>query len=347
VSVSASDAQSRTALGTIAFSVSSGAAPKVVISQVYGGGGNSGATLENDFVELFNADSVPVSLTGWSVQYTSSSGTSWQVTPLSGTIQPGQHYLVQEAQGAGGTADLPTPDASGTIAMSGTSGKVALADVTTALSGSCPSLVVDLVGYGTANCFEGIAAAPTLSNTTAALRRGAGCVDTADNAADFTSGTPTPRNTGAALTDCSAPPAPEVAIHEIQGAGGTSPLVGQSVTTRGIVTARKANGFFLQGPDADMDADPATSAGVLVFTGSTPPAAAAVGAEVLVSGTVQEFVPSADPSSPPTTEIGGPSVTLLSNGNRCPLRSCSRPSTRPVRSTSSSGTRACASRSTR
>ena len=28
--------------------------PDIVISQVYGGGGNSGATLTNDFIELFN-----------------------------------------------------------------------------------------------------------------------------------------------------------------------------------------------------------------------------------------------------------------------------------------------------
>ena len=78
--------------------------PDVVISQVYGGGGNSGATYKNDFIELFNKGSVPVSLSGWSVQYSSATGTTWQVTPLTGTLQPGQYYLVQEAIGAGGTA---------------------------------------------------------------------------------------------------------------------------------------------------------------------------------------------------------------------------------------------------
>jgi uncharacterized protein len=98
--------------------VSARAASDVVISQVYGGGGNSGATLKNDFVELFNRSGAPVSLTGWSIQYASASGTTWQVTALSGTLQPGQYYLVQEAQGSGGTVTLPTPDAAGTIAMS-------------------------------------------------------------------------------------------------------------------------------------------------------------------------------------------------------------------------------------
>src|SRR5437870_12904629 len=168
----------------------------VVISQVYGGGGNSGATFKNDFIELFNRGSVAVDVTGWSVQYASAAGTSWAATPLSGTIQPGQYYLVQEAAGAGGTTNLPTPDATGTIAMSATSAKVALLSSQTTIAGgtSCPtSGVVDLVGYGGANCFEGSGAAPTLSNTTAALRAGNGCVDTDNNLADFTATAPSPR----------------------------------------------------------------------------------------------------------------------------------------------------------
>ncbi|HWB95260.1 MAG TPA: lamin tail domain-containing protein, partial [Bryobacteraceae bacterium] len=75
-------------------------AGKVVISQVYGGGGNSGATLRNDFIELFNSGDTAVSLSGWSVQYQSAAGSgTWQVTPLSGSIAPGRYYLVQEAQG--------------------------------------------------------------------------------------------------------------------------------------------------------------------------------------------------------------------------------------------------------
>src|SRR5918999_3730527 len=73
--------------------------PDVVISQLYGGGGNNGATLRNDFIELFNRGSQPVSVTGWSVQYASSGGSTWQVTPLTGTIAPGAYYLVQEAAG--------------------------------------------------------------------------------------------------------------------------------------------------------------------------------------------------------------------------------------------------------
>src|SRR5258708_26192065 len=114
----------------------------IVISQVYGGGGNTGATLKNDFIELFNKGTSPVNVTGWTVQYASATGSfsSSNLTTLNGTILPGHYYLVQEAAGAGGTTNLPTPDATGAIAMSATTGKVALANNTTVVTGTgCPS----------------------------------------------------------------------------------------------------------------------------------------------------------------------------------------------------------------
>ena len=144
----------------------------LVVSQVYGGGGNSGATYTNDFIEIFNPTSASVSVSGMSVQYASATGTgSFVATPLSGSVAPGQYYLVQEAAGVGGTTPLPTPDASGSIAMSATAGKVILASSATSLAcngGSTPcsaaqlAQIVDLVGYGSANFFEGAAAAPVL-----------------------------------------------------------------------------------------------------------------------------------------------------------------------------------------
>jgi predicted extracellular nuclease len=182
----------------IAAAPASAASPDIVISQVYGGGGNAGATYTHDFIELYNRGTEPVSVTGWSVQYASASGTSWARTTLTGTIRPGRHYLVQEAQGNAGTQPLPTPNATGTIAMSGTSGKVALVTNDTALScgADCDTAagVKDFVGYGAANDFE-TAPTPVLSNTTAALRNDDGNVDTDNNAADFTVGAPNPRNT--------------------------------------------------------------------------------------------------------------------------------------------------------
>lgn len=401
---------------------------QVVISQVYGGGGNSGATLRSDFVELHNNGTSAVDLSGWSVQYASSTGTSWQVTPLNGSIAPGGYYLVKQADGTGGTVNLPTPDATGTIAMAAGAGKIALSSSAGALSGTCP-VNIDFVGFGSAaNCAEGGAPTATLNATTAALRADGGCTDSNNNGADFTAGTPAPRNsaspanvcggggqpilsvadagadeasgslsfvlhlsqpagadgvsvayatadgtaiagsdyvatsgtiafaegedtasvsvslvddaitesdetfflnlsdiTGALLGDAQAvgtivnDDVSLTPIHDIQGNGATSPYANQLVYTTGIVTGRKNNGFFLQAPDAEADADPATSEGVFVFTSVAPPAAAAVGNQVRVGGTVIEYVPSADPNQLPLTEISGnPTVSLLSTGNPLP-----------------------------
>ncbi|MFD0895984.1 DNA/RNA non-specific endonuclease [Luteolibacter ambystomatis] len=193
-----------TAPGGVATSASSftvtsggGGSGGVRISQVYGGGGNSGATYKNDFIELYNGGSTAVNLATYAVQYASSTGSSWAATNLSGTLQPGHYYLIQEAAGTGGTTNLPTPQATGSISMSASAGKVALTNTQTLLTTSNPvgsSAVVDFVGYGTANAYEGSGAAPTPSATTSDLRAGAGATDTNDNAADFTAGSVTPRN---------------------------------------------------------------------------------------------------------------------------------------------------------
>ncbi|MGI9088917.1 MAG: DNA/RNA non-specific endonuclease [Chthoniobacterales bacterium] len=177
------------------FTVSASVA--ITVSQVYGGGGNSGATYKNDFIELYNAGATTVDLSTYAVQYASATSSSWSETLLSGSIAPGHHYLIQEAAGTGGTTNLPTPEATGTINFSATSGKIALTKTQTLLNVDNPvgsSAVADFVGFGTADAYEGAGAAPTLSNTTAALRGAAGATDTNNNAADFTAGAPTPRN---------------------------------------------------------------------------------------------------------------------------------------------------------
>ena len=186
----------------------------VVISQLYGGGGNSGATLRNDFIELFNAGSSTIDVSNWSIQYAAASSTNWQVTNLCGsgtcTIAPGRYYVIKEAEGAGGSTSLPAPDAIGVIAMSASAGKVALVNNTTALSGSCPigSSVIDFVGYGGANCFEGPSPASAPSNTTAELRINSGCTDTDNNNTDFATGAPNPRNSSSPAITCGVSPSP-------------------------------------------------------------------------------------------------------------------------------------------
>ncbi len=110
---------------------------------------------------------------------------------------------------------------------------------------------------------------------------------------------------------------PTASVAEIQGSGATSPLQGQFVTITGVVYARRSNGFYIQMTPGD--GNPATSDGVFVFTSATPTTRAAVGNLVCVTGTVSEFVPSADPFQAPLTEIGAPlTITRLASGQALP-----------------------------
>lgn len=179
------------------LTVNPGAA-KIVVSQIYGGGGNASATHRNDYVELFNPGGAPVTLSGWSVQYASATGTSWQVGNLFGSIPAGGYYLVQLASGGASGVLLPIANATNNaINISGVNGKIALVTNQVALSGANPVggiTIVDFVGYGSAGAFEGSDAAPAGGNTTAIFRTNDGATDTDDNAADFVTGTPNPRN---------------------------------------------------------------------------------------------------------------------------------------------------------
>jgi hypothetical protein len=191
-----------------------GSSSGVVVSQVFAGGGNSGAPFTNDFVELFNGGATNADLTGWTVQYASASGTSWQATALAGSIAPGHYFLVPLASGPTGSA-LPSPDATGTTNLSVSGGKIALVRDATALTcgaaaGSCSSAatIEDLVGYGSAADYEGSGPGPALSSTTAAARNGGGCTDTDSNSADFTALAPGPRNSSASPASCGSTPPP-------------------------------------------------------------------------------------------------------------------------------------------
>ena len=183
----------------------------LVISQVYGGAGCGTvgcSTYKNDYIEIFNPTAAAQSLNGWSVQYAAAAGTSWSVTALPNImLQPGQYFLIAEAFNTNGISALPTPDATGSIAMSGTAGKVALVNVTTALSIACPSgaTIIDFIGYGaTANCSE-TAPSPAPSTTTAAIRTNV-CTDINNNSTEFTATAPNPRNSLTPLFTCATGP---------------------------------------------------------------------------------------------------------------------------------------------
>ncbi|WP_081951909.1 endonuclease/exonuclease/phosphatase family protein [Kitasatospora phosalacinea] len=305
----------------------------VVIAEVYGGGGNSGATLKNDFIELGNPSGAAFGLAGYSVQYlpgSPSASSQWGVTALSGSVAPGGRYLIAEGAGAGGTADLPAADASGNLALSATSGTVALVDGTAALTcktaADCAAdpRIVDLVGFGTAVVREG--GPVTGASNTASVARGASLADTDDNAQDFAAGDPTPANskggsTGGGTTPPTTPPTTpgDLRIHDVQGTTRVSPKNGQTVTNvPGVVTGVRAygtKGFWIQDPNPD--ANPATSEGVFVYTGSANPTVK-VGDSVLVTGKVSEYYPNSSGGSQSITELTGPKTTVLSAGNPVP-----------------------------
>jgi len=411
---------------------------QVRISQIYGAGGNSGATLNADYVELFNAGASPVSLAGFSLQYAATAGSNWSKADIaSGTIAAGRYFLVQTsaatANGAAYTSDLTVTG----VSMAATAGKIALVNNQTLITAgtSCPAgaAIVDFVPFGTTNNCP----TPTglISTANAAYRNSGGCVDTDNATADFTVAAPSPRNASApinpicgggggitlsindvtqaetnagatifAFTVSLSAPAPAggvtfdiatanntattadldyvsnsltsqtipatqstytfnvtvngdttieptesffvnvtnvtgtgvtvadgqglgtisnddvslISISSIQGSGTASPLLGNTVSTTGIVTALRSNGFFLQTPDAGIDGDPATSEGILVFTSSAPPASAAVGNSVQVTGAVLEFTSTGNPAVFTTTELTSPTVVQLSTGNPLP-----------------------------
>lgn len=207
----------------------------VVISQVYGGGGNSGATYNQDFVELFNRGDTPANVTGWRVLYASSTGTSWTGATLSTLTIPAGGYVLVGFSTVGTTgAALPATVATGTPAMGASNGKVILAMPGTVTAVACPSdaIIIDRVNFGTGNCgtTAGWSSVTGLGNAAAGLRLNDGCVDNND-AADFTAGTPMPRNHTSPTKDCDVPPPPpevtKLVINElhatpINAAGGAT-----------------------------------------------------------------------------------------------------------------------------
>ncbi|HEU5269459.1 MAG TPA: lamin tail domain-containing protein [Jatrophihabitans sp.] len=319
----------------------------VVISEVYGGGGNTGAPYQNDFIELYNHGSSAQSVAGWSVQYASSTGTSWQRTLLTGIVPAGGYYLVAEGAGAGNGVALPTPNDTGTIALSASSGKVALVNNGTALSGcaaACDSAsgVVDFVGFGSANDAAG-SPTPALSNTTSAQRSTSPFRNTGNDSADFTVGAPTPAGAGnTPPPGCDSTPTPpecvpgSTTIQDVQGTGFKSPLIGQTVSkVEGIVTAVRtagsSRGFWIQQAQPDASR-PNSSSGVFVFTSS---ATVVPGDDVLVTGKVSDYYPLssgeslATTSSLSITEIAPTLVTKRSSGNALPAPLVLTPSTVP------------------
>lgn len=182
----------------LALVVSATSFGQVVISQVYGGASASqtSASYQSDFIELYNKGLTSVDLGTYSVQYVGPTPGTWTRKNLTGaTIGPGKYFLIKcDSPANAHGLPLPTSDMDWTSVNLGTNnGIVALiSNQTTITSGTCPSSnVLDIVGYGAAMCFE-TAAAPALTNSTAAIRTSNN--DTGNNSNDFLALEPNPRN---------------------------------------------------------------------------------------------------------------------------------------------------------
>ncbi|AHJ96877.1 choice-of-anchor D domain-containing protein [Hymenobacter swuensis] len=273
---------------------------QVVISQIYGSGNAGGATYRNDFIELFNRGTTQVTMTNWSVQYASSSGIFTGKTTISGTIGAGKYYLVQMSGGTTNGVALPAPDAMGGIDMSGSAGKVALANTTATVTFNAPSNfsgnVVDFVGYGSAaNAYEGNGRAPAPSTTTSVTRLSGGCTDSNNNNTDFEPVAVAPRNSATAAALCSTAPI-------ITGFTPQTGTVGTVVTISGTNLAT-ITGVTFAGISATNVSATASSVTATVAAG-TPIGAAAV---VLSDGTTAYSATSTfDVTAPtPTPAITG------------------------------------------
>jgi len=236
----------RTLLATLLAGIvaSASAAPgDVVISQLYGHSNNSGGLWSHDFVELFNRSDAPVSLAGMSLQYQSAAGTSWgAVTPLPEvTLAPGQYFLLVGRSGNGGN-QVGEGDASNNgFDMAAAGGKVALSASPGQMTAPEGSNLVDLVGFGSANRFEG-AAAPVASVVNSLQRAEQGCQDTDNNRDDFSDAPVNgPRSTRSPLAPCDGSGGPvakpivltcPAAVQVAQGSASSAILAAQDADSR-------------------------------------------------------------------------------------------------------------------
>lgn len=165
-------------------------ADSLIIYEVYGGGGNAGSIYSNDYVVLYNPLDEAVNINGYSLQYAAKKGEFYtsNLLPLAGVIESEEYFLVQLSKGNTETGELPVvPSFVGAISMGAKEFKLALVDNIEPISGSDDTDVIDFVGVGGANNYEG-AVVPTLSNETSARRHA--FYDEDNNSTDFAVVTP-------------------------------------------------------------------------------------------------------------------------------------------------------------
>ena len=269
----------------------------LVISEAYVNGGSAGATYINKFVELFNPTASAIDLTGKSLQYRSptGSGNSSTTVALTGSVPAGGYFTIQgSSNGANGIAVPGVDQVAGGLNPGGGGGTLTLAGVATAVDPSSSTDVLDKFGWGTSNAPEGTAA--TGNSITNSLQRSASETDTDNNNADFSAAAPTPDAVNGGGGGGGTDPTPvDKTIAEIQGTGAASPLVGQTVHTTGVVTAKYPagglNGIYVQteGTGGATDATPGASDAIFVFGANSGASTVSLGDKVDVTGPVSEF----------------------------------------------------------
>lgn len=307
----------------------------VVINEAYLSGGSKGAAYKNKFIELYNTTDNDVTLDGTSLQYRPASGTgaSNAAADLTGVIKAKGHYLIKAGSNGSDGAELPQADATATnLNASGTKGTLFLAATTSKLSPAVGDTtanadIIDALGYGDTNTFEKAAATAPKSNADVKSLNRANGVDTNDNSADFTlSADITPEGTGEGSQPTPKPdptpgdcPTGEAEIAQIQGTTDTSPCVGKTVTTTGVVTAAYPdggfNGYTIQTPatgGAVNLAEHKASDGLFVYD-SKNVKDLQIGDYVKVNGTISEYYG--------LTELNASSVTKLSDKVEAPKAS--------------------------
>jgi hypothetical protein len=225
----------------LTFAGISEAAGPLVISQVY-----TGSLGPYSFIELFNPTSTPTVMDGWSIQTSAGDiDATWTVVPLSGTVNPGQYYLIRLATNFSRTA-APTPDTTlNALQLDPGGGQLAIVQNNTKLLVPCSfvgsfSTVVDFISWGTSPC--GSITDPW-QDMFSATRSGGGCITFA--AAVFNLVSPVPHNSQSITNTCGASATSALQAFNVPSSGGfsTATTGTGSALTGGFARLEPASGM--------------------------------------------------------------------------------------------------------
>jgi len=173
-----------------------GLADHLVINEISIDGVIGSPGVEDDWVELYNPTGQAVSLDGWSLQKTSSSGSTSSLAKiaLSGNVPAGGYFLIVR-DGTNTSSTLKDlADLKSDLLSIADNNIIFLVSNNIKIINSQDSDIVDFVGFGSANFFEGAAPAPAPQDAQSITRFPDG-EDTNNNSPDFILNlNPSPKN---------------------------------------------------------------------------------------------------------------------------------------------------------